>query len=108
VLYAVAISAGNKAAAKGGSAVLVPRYFSLERLLSIYAQIVSIVEGHKPVGYGTVSIYATVSASYSKPALRAVQFNGVKIINSDCPSRYKQCCAALRFSIAYVTLQPLS
>jgi hypothetical protein len=79
--------------------VLVPRYFSLERLLSIYAQIVSIVEGRKPVGYGTVSIYTTVSASCTKPALRAVQCNGLQIRNSDCPGRYKQCCA-----LRYVSL----
>lgn len=57
------VPVGNKAAAaKGGGALLIPRYFSLERLLSIYAQIVGIVEGRKPVGYGTVSIYATVSS----------------------------------------------
>lgn len=41
---------------------MAPRYFSLERLLSIYSQLVGHVEGRRALGYGTVSIYATVGA----------------------------------------------
>lgn len=54
------------------SGIPIARYFSLERMLSIYSQMVSIVEGRRAHGHGTVSIYATVSSDVSPAAALAV------------------------------------
>lgn len=42
------------------------QYFSLERLISIYVQIVSIITHESPKGYGDVSMYSTVRFSYTR------------------------------------------
>jgi hypothetical protein len=70
-----------KVAATAG--IPIARYFSLERMLSIYSQMVSIVEGRRAHGHGTVSIYATVSNF-----LHAVLY--VTPYRMQCPGSYEQ------------------
>lgn len=48
----------NKTTSNSGAGV--NRYFSLERLLSIYAQIAGIVNHKESIGFGSIQIYATV------------------------------------------------
>ena len=56
---------GSKAAAAAASALGRKVAFSLERLISIYAQVVTSVTQHTAHGCGDVAIYATVSSDKS-------------------------------------------
>lgn len=61
VYYDILYCVGNKAAAKSDSTGrFQAQYFSLERLFSIYAQIVSIIEGKSAHNHGNTGLYTAV------------------------------------------------